>query len=42
MKKVVGSRFVIVGGNLSYRTIHDFLLEFYHPSHDKDMPSFPL
>eukprot|EP01018_Ginkgo_biloba_P025839 Gb_05212 [translate_table: standard] len=46
--KVVGSRFVIISGNLSYHTVQDFLLEFYHPSHDKvyflvaDMPAFPL
>lgn len=42
VQKVVGSRFVIVSGNLSYRTVQDFLSEFYHPSHDKDMPAFPL
>ncbi|KAH9312112.1 hypothetical protein KI387_027147, partial [Taxus chinensis] len=41
-QKVVGSRFVIISGNLSYRTVQDFLSEFYHPSHDKDMPAFPL
>lgn len=35
MQKVVGSRFVIISGNLSYRTVQDFLSEFYHPSHDK-------
>lgn len=42
VRKVVGSRFVIISGNLSYRTVQDFLSEFYHPSHDKDMPAFPL
>lgn len=42
VRKVVGSRFVIVSGNLSYRTVQDFLSEFYHPSHDKDMPAIPL
>lgn len=35
MKKVVGSRFIIVSGDLSYRTIQDFLAEFYHPNHNK-------
>ncbi|GLJ07331.1 hypothetical protein SUGI_0064550 [Cryptomeria japonica] len=42
VQKVVGSRFIIISGNLSYRTVQDFLSEFYHPSHDKDMPAFPL
>ncbi|XP_057842888.2 uncharacterized protein LOC131052279 isoform X1 [Cryptomeria japonica] len=42
VQKVVGSRFVIISGNLSYRTVQDFLSEFYHPSHDKDMQAFPL
>ena len=42
MRKVVGSRFVIVSGNLSYRTVQDFLSEFYHPLHDKDMLAFPF
>lgn len=35
MQKVVDSRFIIISGNLSYRTVQDFLSEFYHPSHDK-------
>ena len=35
VQKVVGSRFIIVSGNLSYRTVQDFLSEFFHPSHDK-------
>jgi len=38
--KVVGSCFIIVSGNLSYRTIQYFLAEFYHPTHDKDMSAF--
>lgn len=38
MKKVVGSRFIIVSGYLSYRTIQDFLAEFYHPNHNKGVP----
>jgi len=42
VRKVVGSRFIIVSGNISYRTVQDFLSEFYHPSHDKDMWAFPL
>lgn len=39
MKKVVGSRFIIVSGYLSYRTIQDFLAEFYHPNHNKGVPT---
>jgi len=35
VKKVVGSRFIIVSGDLSFRTIQDFLAEFYHPNHNK-------
>ncbi|CAM6114203.1 unnamed protein product [Calypogeia fissa] len=42
VNKVVGSRFIIVSGNLSFRTVQDFLSEFYHPNHDKDMAAFPL
>lgn len=38
VRKVVGSRFIIVSGNLSYRTVQDFLSEFYHPTHDKGKP----
>ena len=38
VRKVVGSRFIIVSGNLSYRTVQDFLAEFYHPNHDKGKP----
>lgn len=42
VRKVVGSRFIIVSGNLSYRAIEDFLAEFFHPSHAKDMRAYPL
>lgn len=35
VRKVVGSRFIIVSGNLSYGTVQEFLSEFYHPSHSK-------
>jgi hypothetical protein len=35
VRKVVGSRFIIISGNLSFRTVQDFLSEFYHPAHDK-------
>lgn len=37
MRKVVGSRFIIISGNLSFRTVQDFLAEFYHPTHDKGL-----
>ena len=37
MRKVVGSRFIIISGNLSFRTVQDFLSEFYHPTHDKGL-----
>eukprot|EP00249_Psilotum_nudum_P022094 c28369_g1_i3 orf=497-4030(-) len=42
VEKVVASRFIIISGNLTYRVVQDFLYEFYHPCHDKDMPAFPL
>ncbi|BFI29276.1 protein MpBK1 [Marchantia polymorpha subsp. ruderalis] len=42
VKKVVGSRFIIVSGNLTFRTVQDFLSEFYHPNHDKDLAAFPI
>ncbi|MCO5551651.1 hypothetical protein L7F22_005155 [Adiantum nelumboides] len=42
VRKVVGSRFIIMSGNISYRALEDFLSEFYHPSHAKDMRAFPL
>ncbi|KAI5056590.1 hypothetical protein GOP47_0028408, partial [Adiantum capillus-veneris] len=42
VQKVVGSRFIIMSGNISYRALEDFLSEFYHPSHAKDMRAFPL
>ena len=35
MRKIVGSRYIIVSGNLSYQSVEDFLSEFYHPSHAK-------
>jgi potassium large conductance calcium-activated channel subfamily M alpha protein 1 len=38
----VGSRFIIISGNLTYRTVQDFLSEFYHPIHNQDMDAFPL
>ncbi|KAH7281372.1 hypothetical protein KP509_36G043800 [Ceratopteris richardii] len=31
-----------MSGNISFRALEDFLSEFYHPSHDKDMRMFPL
>lgn len=42
MKKVVGSRFIIVSGDLSFRTIQDFLAEFYHPNHNKGESVFSV
>ncbi|KAH8975770.1 hypothetical protein BDL97_01G177000 [Sphagnum fallax] len=42
VRKVVGSRFIIISGNLTYRTVQDFLSEFYHPNHNRDMDAFPL
>ncbi|KAH8961722.1 hypothetical protein BDL97_05G064000 [Sphagnum fallax] len=42
VRKVVGSRFIIISGNLTYRTVQDFLSEFYHPIHNQDMDAFPL
>ncbi|KAJ7570308.1 hypothetical protein O6H91_01G114300 [Diphasiastrum complanatum] len=42
VRKVVGSRFIIISGNLSYQTVQCFLSEFYHPCHDKDMLAFPI
>jgi len=35
VRKVVGSRFIIISGNLTYRTVQDFLSEFYHPIHNQ-------
>jgi hypothetical protein len=35
VRKVVGSRFIIISGNLTYRTVQDFLSEFYHPNHNR-------
>jgi len=42
VRKVVGSRFIIISGNLTYRTVQDFLSEFYHPIHNQGffLPSF--
>ncbi|KAJ7570310.1 hypothetical protein O6H91_01G114400 [Diphasiastrum complanatum] len=42
VRKVVGSRFIIISGNLQYQTVQCFLSEFYHPYHDKDMLAFPI
>ncbi|KAL3677579.1 hypothetical protein R1sor_027527 [Riccia sorocarpa] len=42
LNKVLGSRFIIMSGNLTFRTVQDFLSEFYHPSHDKDLAAFPI
>ncbi|XP_024382523.1 uncharacterized protein [Physcomitrium patens] len=42
VRKVVGSRFFIVSGNISFETVQAFLAEFYHPTHEKDMWAFPL
>lgn len=35
VRKVVGSRFFIVSGNISFETVQAFLAEFYHPTHEK-------
>jgi hypothetical protein len=35
VRKVVGSRFIIISGNLTYQTVQDFLSEFYHPNHNQ-------
>jgi hypothetical protein len=37
----VGSRFIIISGNLTYRTVQDFLSEFYHPNHNRGFASLP-
>ncbi len=39
VRKVVGSHFIIVNGNLTYRIFEDFLVKFYHPNHNKGFPS---
>eukprot|EP00850_Spirogloea_muscicola_P017220 SM000146S00940 [mRNA] locus=s146:6786:14369:- [translate_table: standard] len=41
-QKVVGSRYIIISGNLTFETIQDFLFEFYHPRHSKDLSAYPL
>ncbi|XP_024525362.1 calcium-activated potassium channel subunit alpha-1 isoform X2 [Selaginella moellendorffii] len=42
LQKVVGSRFIILSGNVSFNTVEHFLSGFYHPCHDKDMTAFPI
>jgi hypothetical protein len=39
VRKVVGSHFIIVSGNLTYQIIEDFLAKFFHPIHNKGFPS---
>jgi hypothetical protein len=39
VRKVVGSHFIIVNGNLTYQIVEDFLAEFYHPNHNRGFPS---
>ncbi|CAK9201922.1 unnamed protein product [Sphagnum troendelagicum] len=41
-RKVINSRYLIVSGSISFRTIQECLAEFFNPTHCEDLESYPL
>ncbi|XP_024521187.1 calcium-activated potassium channel subunit alpha-1-like isoform X1 [Selaginella moellendorffii] len=41
-RKVLGSRFLIIGGSIELRVIQIFLAELYNPTHAEDLEIYPM